>query len=231
MLEDVGKNGWTHNWSSHNLHSFSYIWYSQYLVCRKCDDKVSRSLLCSIAHVLSKPMIVKKYANLLFEQSQDARTFDEVTFVTHGILADSVVSRYFLSQADKNEKEHILFDVMNKYGISKVSSNFIKLVMRHKRIRELPKILEAYSRLRATASGERIAQVVSASAIGSDDSLALATLLESTFKAKIIVQHTVDPNIIGGIVVKCDGMFLDASIKGAIDRISTTQSSQRTKES
>jgi F-type H+-transporting ATPase subunit delta len=165
-------------------------------------------------------MIVKKYAQLLFEQSQDEKTLNEVTFVMRGILDDSAVYKYFLSQADKNEKERILSDTMNKCGISKVSSRFITLVMRHKRIKELPQILEAYSKLRANARGERIAEVVSADAIGNDDMATLTTFLESIFKAKIILQHAVDPSIIGGIIVKCDSMFLDASIKGVIERIS-----------
>ncbi|MES2215472.1 MAG: ATP synthase F1 subunit delta [Pseudomonadota bacterium] len=165
-------------------------------------------------------MIVQKYANLLFEQSRDKVTLDEISLIASGICADSLVSRYFSSPANKTEKERVLSEMLSAAEASNVASNFLKLIIRHKRLKELPSILEEYTRLLNTMNGEKMAEVISSKALNKDDQIELISLLESKLGAKVVVKYTTDPSIIGGIVVKCGSVFLDASIKGALDKIS-----------
>jgi len=166
-------------------------------------------------------MIIKKYANLLFGQSKDRGVLDELSAMTAGIFASSLALRFFTSPMHKKNKERILSKIMDKSGVSKVVSQFMRLIIRHKRLRELPEIIEEYSKLLDCAGGNKIAQVFSASPMNNNDKTQFGKLLESKFGKKIIVKYAVDPNIIGGIVVKCDSILLDASIKGTLDKVSS----------
>ena len=59
----------------------------------------------------------------------------------------------------------------------------------------------------------------------------IASILETELNCKIELQLTINPNIIGGMIIKVEDMLIDASISSKISRLKTEFSQNKYKVS
>jgi F-type H+-transporting ATPase subunit delta len=61
--------------------------------------------------------------------------------------------------------------------------------------------------------------VVSAAPLTDDELTALTTRLETTTGGRIELQTSVDPSLLGGLVVRVGDRLIDGSVRGRLERL------------
>ena len=97
--------------------------------------------------------------------------------------------------------------------------NLIQLLLRRGRIEELPRVAAEFRRLDDRRQGLTHASVVSAAALTDEELAALTSRLESTTGGRVALQTSVDPSLLGGLVVRVGDRLIDGSVRGRLERL------------
>lgn len=85
----------------------------------------------------------------------------------------------------------------------------------------LPEIADRYAELKAEADNVADVEIVSASALDEPQRDRLAGALRTRLRRDVRLHCTVDPNLIGGAVVRSGDLLIDGSLKGRLERLRT----------
>lgn len=117
-----------------------------------------------------------------------------------------------------NEQGKAIAAVVDKAGFSPLTSNFLKLLARNRRLFAVSDMTRSFRAIAARERGEVVAEVSSAHGL-SDAQLAdlKATLKSYVVKDALgrdVAVHTeVEPGLLGGLVVKIGSRMIDSSLK------------------
>jgi F-type H+-transporting ATPase subunit delta len=162
------------------------------------------------------------YAEALLEAARDEKRLDPVRGQFDefaAAVAGSDDLRRFLRnpQLEPQAKLTTLEDLLE--GSDEIFLNFIRLLVEKDRIAEVEDVHEEWTRL--LARQERILELELQTAVELDDEEA-AKVVEQIEKAsgrKVVASRTVDPDLIGGLVVQAGSVRLDASVRGRLDQL------------
>jgi F-type H+-transporting ATPase subunit delta len=169
--------------------------------------------------------VAGRYASALFELADNARALDQVaqdldTFKkllaeSHELsrlIASPVVGRDLLGKA--------LLAVLDAVGVKGLTRNFIGTVAANGRARELPAMATAYLTELANRRGETSATVTSAVPLTAQQLQQLTDALRSVVGGtKVSIDAHVNPDILGGLVVKVGSRLFDSSIRSKLQRL------------
>ena len=93
---------------------------------------------------------------------------------------------------------------------------FLMLLIKRKRLKDLPKIAGQYHKMRLEEQGLMEAQLVTAQHVDTDITQQLKSRLETAYGKAFTVQTTVDPQLISGAILHVENTFLDYSFKGRL---------------
>jgi F-type H+-transporting ATPase subunit delta len=102
-----------------------------------------------------------------------------------------------------------------------VTTNFLGVVARNGRLRQLPEIIRLFNRLAAEHRGETTAEVVTARPLDDEQVAALKANLRARAGREVTIDSRVDPSILGGIVVRLGSQMIDASIRTKLNTLAT----------
>lgn len=97
--------------------------------------------------------------------------------------------------------------------------SFMQLLCERGRIRILPACVEEYRRLLQQWESRAIAKVTSAVALTEEEKAALAQKLQRFGSHTVTLECTVDPSLIGGIIVEMDGRLIDGSLRHRLQQV------------
>lgn len=103
--------------------------------------------------------------------------------------------------------------VARSLGAHTLTQNFLGVLAANRRLAVLPRILTAYAAIAATARGEVTAEVASAYRLSTAQIKALATRLKAREGKDVTINATVDPMLLGGLVVRIGSQQIDSSIR------------------
>ena len=106
--------------------------------------------------------------------------------------------------------------------LDKNQENFIKFLLEYKRIEAVADIFEQYQEMYDELKKLGKAEVVSARKLSSADLDKVKNRLETKYDKKFEVVNTVDPSIIGGLILKIDDKVIDESISGKLGKLSSS---------
>ncbi len=97
--------------------------------------------------------------------------------------------------------------------------NFVLLVTEKGRVGELDEVYREFQRL--VALEERIIRVelTTAQELSDADAAEILEQIEQTSGHKIDATRTVDPDLIGGLVLRAGSILVDASVRGRLDEL------------
>ncbi len=147
---------------------------------------------------------VGKSLDALAEALLDSKDFDEL--VTSPLVSREGAGKAFAALAPQ-------------LGLDPITGNFLGVLARNGRKRELRSIIRAYRRLAAEHRGETTAEVVTARPLNDDQLAQLRQQLRTRAGRDVTIDATVDPDILGGIVVKLGSQQIDASIRTKLNRL------------
>ena len=96
---------------------------------------------------------------------------------------------------------------------------FIDLLLRKKRLPEFARVVQEFEALVEKQQGIRRAEVVSAVPLRKAETERLHAALEKRTGAKIRLASSVDPDLIGGALVRIGDHLIDRSVRTLLDRV------------
>jgi len=106
--------------------------------------------------------------------------------------------------------------------IDGVARNLIQLLVHNRRLPVVAEIRDLFEQLKLEDEGKLNAKISSAFPMEDAQRSQIVKLLASRFKRKINATVTVDPDLIGGIMVEVGDKVWDASVRGRLQTMAAT---------
>jgi F-type H+-transporting ATPase subunit delta len=165
-----------------------------------------------------------RYAAALYDIAETAGTLDAVAEDLRTIgrmLAESADLRRLIASPviDRADQAKAMRALLERSGANELSLRFVGVVTDNRRLFVLPAIIEAYLRRLAERRGEVVAHVVSAKALAPAQIDRVTETLRRSLGSKVMVDLKVDPDLIGGLVVRVGSKLVDDSLRTKLMRL------------
>jgi len=165
-----------------------------------------------------------RYALALFELARDSKSIDVVeaslttvrdalaqsedfrTLTTSPLVARGAAVKAVLATADS-------------LGIDATTRNFLGVLAENRRLGQLGAIIRAFRQLAARHRGEATAEVTSAHPLTDDQLGELKQQLRVRMGREVSVDLSVDPELLGGLVVRIGSQMIDSSIRTRLNTL------------
>jgi F-type H+-transporting ATPase subunit delta len=168
--------------------------------------------------------IAEVYARALFDVAKEHdildRVHDELEEFTDALEDEEnrelrlfFFSPYFSSGEKKDAVEKVVDDADERFV------NFLKLLAERHRMPVLPRIRRNFEEL--WAEENRLLPVNVTAAVELDDELVkgIGKRIEEQTGRRVELSSNVDPDVLGGLVVRVGNLVLDASVRNRLERI------------
>ncbi len=118
-----------------------------------------------------------------------------------------------------DEQAKALSALLGKAGISALSTNFFQLIARNRRLFAVADMLKDFRALLAAERGEVGADIASAHPLTPDQMTALKDALRAQVGKDVQVNARVDPNLLGGLIVKLGSRMIDSSLRTKLNNL------------
>lgn len=166
---------------------------------------------------------VEAYAKALLEiaraEGELAQVEDELFRVARTIESNDALRNALTDQAIPVDlRQGIVEDLLGGRA-STTTTNLVSFVVGAGRSRELPAIIDQLIRGAAESRDEEVAEVRTAHPLNEDQRRRLTEALERRFDRKIDLKVTVDPEVLGGIVVNVGDEVIDGSVRSRLEQL------------
>jgi F-type H+-transporting ATPase subunit delta len=167
-----------------------------------------------------------RYATALFELARDDNALDAVGASLSSLtqaLAESDDLRSLVASplVARDAAGRAIAAVAVSIGIDPLTTNFLGTLAKNRRLAALPAIIRDFRTLAARHRGETTAQVVSAHPLDSNQMATLRTRLKSMVGSEVAIDASVDPHILGGLIVRLGSRQIDGSIRTKLNALAT----------
>jgi F-type H+-transporting ATPase subunit delta len=97
--------------------------------------------------------------------------------------------------------------------------NVLRLLIEKRRGGELEEVGAEFERLAAIEEGQLSVELTTAFELTDDEARSIVELIERASGRKVEATRSVDPDLIGGIVLQADSRRVDASVRGRLERL------------
>lgn len=166
------------------------------------------------------------YAAALFEIAQGegdlGRVEDELFQVARALESNDALRDGLTDQALPVELRQGIVEDLLAGKASPTTTNLVSMVVGAGRAKDLPAIIERVVAKAADARSESVAIVTSAGPLDGDQQSRLAAALSKRFGHAVSVKVSIDPAILGGLVVQVGDTVIDGSIRSRIEQLKTS---------
>lgn len=112
-----------------------------------------------------------------------------------------------------DEQVRAVDGVMKKAKITGLVGNFMRVVAQNRRAFAMPQMLAAFQKLLADHRGEETAEVSVAAKLSAAQTKELKAAIKSAVGKDVALQVTIDPSLLGGMIVKIGSRQIDTSLR------------------
>ena len=109
--------------------------------------------------------------------------------------------------------------VLEKADLSQMVRNFVAVVAQNRRLFAVEGMIRAYREFVARHRGEVTAEVVSAAPLSESQRTAVEQALKQAVGSNVTVNTEVDPDLIGGMIVRVGSRMVDSSLRTKLQRL------------
>jgi F-type H+-transporting ATPase subunit delta len=120
-------------------------------------------------------------------------------------------------QLEPRAKVGILEDLLG--GADELVRNFLRLAAEKGRIGEIEEIAREFERLMAREERRLTVELTTALELSDEEAASIVAQIEQASGRKVDATRSVDPDLIGGIVLQAGSMRVDASVRGRLERL------------
>jgi F-type H+-transporting ATPase subunit delta len=165
-----------------------------------------------------------RYAAALFELAKDQRQLDQVerdlAALAQMLEESADLRRVVLSPVITTDDQAKAFNaILAKAGVAGLVGNFVNLIIRNRRLFALRDMIKSFRAILARERGEVSADVTSAHPLTPEQMQALADTLRTSIGKNVRIDTRVDPNLLGGLVVKVGSRMIDSSLRTKLNNL------------
>ncbi|MEM9013601.1 MAG: F0F1 ATP synthase subunit delta [Pseudomonadota bacterium] len=170
--------------------------------------------------------VAGRYASALFELARDASALENVeqdlkTFSSAIDQSEELKNLLRSPVYDREEQRAAIEALAARAGLGELASNFLKLAAQNRRLFAVEKMIHAFNSLLSAHRGEVAAEAISAAPLNDDQTRALRHEIEAMVGKAVNLETRVDPDLLGGLIVKIGSKMIDTSLKTKLNRLKT----------
>ncbi|MDQ2765319.1 MAG: ATP synthase F1 subunit delta [Pseudomonadota bacterium] len=168
--------------------------------------------------------VASRYAIALYAQADDTHQLDSAVEQMEALgrmIDESAPLRRLLSDptVDAQVASKAAIAVLAGQGIGKLVRDFVGVIAANRRLGILRTIVTAFAKLVADKRGIVVAEVTSAQPISDVQREQLRARLIEAGYGQVRIQDSVDPSLLGGLVVRVGARLYDTSLKSRLQRL------------
>ncbi|MFS2112215.1 F0F1 ATP synthase subunit delta [Sphingomonas sp. Sphisp140] len=165
-----------------------------------------------------------RYATALFELARDSKALSQVEASLGTVakaLAESTDFKALTASplVSRSDAAKAVAAVAKSLKLDATTANFLGVLAENRRLGQLPAIIRSFRQLAAAHRGETTAEVISAHPLSADQVDALKQQLRTRVGREVAIDLSVDPSLLGGLVVKIGSQMIDSSIKTRLNSL------------
>jgi F-type H+-transporting ATPase subunit delta len=169
--------------------------------------------------------LAERYAVALFDLAEQDKALDAVADELRqldGLIQGSHdLQRLIRSPViARGDQSRAIDAVLEKAGASALVRRFVGVVAAQRRLFALPSMIAAFLRRIADRKGETTAEIVSARPLSKAQTASLLASLKRELGTEVALLSRVEPEILGGLVVKVGSRMVDSSLRTKLNRLS-----------
>jgi F-type H+-transporting ATPase subunit delta len=176
----------------------------------------------------SRSGIAERYASALYELADERKALDQVHAGLAGDLrgfkaameeSDDLVRLVRSPTIGREDQARALQSIAGKSGMHGLTSNFLGLVAKNRRLFAVDGMIGAFLDILAERRGEAVAVVTSAAPLSDDQVASLTDAVKQAVGANAQIETHVDPALLGGLVVRVGSRMYDSSLSSKLQRL------------
>jgi len=165
-----------------------------------------------------------RYARALFEVAQQESDIQKVQQDLDAVVATIAehpeLGRVFESRTlDDGARRNIIVAVGERLGVAVPVRKLLGLLADRRRLELLPDLAAVYTEHLLAFQNVLQAEVATAAPLGADQAAALQQSLAAATGKEIIMQLTVDPALLGGVVTRVGSTVYDGSVRTQLKKM------------
>ena len=168
--------------------------------------------------------IAERYAAAYFNVAKEKKILKKAS--SDFEILESIVSNFTkilikINNPISTKEKRFLFvrKLLSAYKFNLITKNLLFLLAEYRCIDLLKKIIDHWNNLYLNFKNETSIEVVSVKKIKTTDLVYIKNFFEKKLKKKVRLQNTLDPSILGGVIIKFGSFILDGSIANKIRNI------------
>jgi F-type H+-transporting ATPase subunit delta len=161
--------------------------------------------------------ISTRYAKAYFTLSKNSKNLKDICTDVE-FLKQSLISNRKLklmvenTHAPLKTQEKLIGFLIKNYKFSEISENFLKILVKNRRLNALSAIIKNFQKLALENEGKIKAFITSISKIDKKQVDLIGKSLEKKYAKKILCELQEDKNILGGLIIKIGSQMIDLSL-------------------
>ena len=165
---------------------------------------------------------VSRYANALFQLAKEAKVIDTVsndlTSLEVSINSDVEILKFIQNPSIKKSLKVQFFNtVSQKLELSKLTENFIGLIITKNRVHYILEMIRAFNDLLSELKGIKSANITSAYKLSDEEVSKIKMKLKDKFNSDFNINLLTDSSLIGGLKIQVGSQMIDSSIKNQLN--------------
>ncbi|MEI7706034.1 MAG: ATP synthase F1 subunit delta [Deltaproteobacteria bacterium] len=168
--------------------------------------------------------IARRYAKALFSLADEQGQVEKWSSGLDALgraLASSPELRETLTSPlfDKDQRRGVVAALAQILELDETPSNFLLLLADRDRLAYLPAVIQTFRDLSDARLGRIRAKVRSAVPLSPDEAKRIAEKLAEARKVEVIVEASVDPSLLGGVVAQVGSLVYDGSVRSQLEEL------------
>ena len=165
---------------------------------------------------------VSRYANALFQLAKEAKVIDTVsndlTSLEVTINSDVEILKFIQNPSIKKSLKVQFFNtVSQKLELSKLTENFIGLIIKKNRVHYILEMIRAFNDLLSELKGIKSANITSAYELSDEEVSKIKMKLKDKFNSDFNINLLTESSLIGGLKIQVGSQMIDSSIKNQLN--------------
>lgn len=171
---------------------------------------------------MNESIISTRYSRALFQTALDRKILDKVNkdmIYISEVCKVKEAAEFLQNPVIVPSKKIEVFHKLLSENVEGITLSMIDLLVKNGRENYLPSIARVF--ISETLRYKGITKSVLTTAYKVDENIRkrMIALISDTFKTRVELQEVVDPEIIGGFILRVEDSYIDASVRNKLNKI------------
>ena len=168
--------------------------------------------------------VARPYAEALFKRAQECKKLDdwsEALALLSAVASDEQVAAIIANPSiDRDQVAAFVIGVCGD-NLDAEGQNLVKLLVENDRLGVMPEIASLYETLKNEAQGAIDATLIAPYVVKPAEEKKLAESLKKKLGRDVRITSEVDPELIGGAIIRAGNLVIDGSVSGQLRKLAT----------